>query len=84
MFDLNYYKELSKMEDTTYFDKDKGNVMSRQSIHNLFKNGKKNIWNNRINDLPDDDPLKSVIKTIYEQHGETGLVKLMKKLNKDT
>ena len=82
MFDLKYYSQLAKQEK--FHDEFKGNALSRQSIHRLY-NGRCNnnhVWDTLINDLPDNDPLKNTIKSVYGKNGQNGLVYLTKTLNK--
>ena len=79
MFDLKYYEMLSRTEK--YFDENKGNAMSRQYYHDTFsiKKGKKpDFMMNRINELPEHNPLKDRIKILYEKYGEKGLINLQK------
>lgn len=81
MFDLKYYNQLTK--NAKFHDEFKGNVFSKQNIHRLY-NGRCNnnhIMNTLINDLPNNDPLKSTIKSMFEKNGENGLVQLDKKLS---
>jgi hypothetical protein len=81
MFDLKYYEMLSRTEK--YFDEDKGNAMTRQYLHNFFsiKKGKKpDLWTKRINELPENDPLKDKIKELYARYGERGITFFQKVL----
>lgn len=81
MFDLKYYNMLSKLDK--YFDEDKGNIMSRQSLHNMFsyKNGKKpDILLQRINNLPNNDPIKNELRKLYENYGEKAINDVLKQL----
>ena len=74
MFDLKYYEMLSKSQK--YFDEDKGNVMSRQYLHKSFsyKKGKQpDFCMNRINELPDNDPVKEKMLELYIKYGEKGI-----------
>jgi len=80
MFDLKYYKKLSKPKK--YFDEFKGNAFSRQNLHKINNMQEKHIWNNMINDLPDDYILKDTIKALYKEDGENGLTKIGKVINK--
>ncbi len=77
MFDLKYYSQLAKQEK--FHDEFKGNALSRQNIHRLYNNGYRNnnhVWDTMINDLPNNDPLKNTIKSVYEKKGENGVVHL--------
>ena len=78
MFDLKYYNQLAK--NAKFHDEYKGNALSKQNIHRLY-NGQKNnnhIMTTLINDLPNNDPLKNTIKSMYEKNGENGLIQINK------
>ena len=84
MFDLKYYEMLSKSQN--FFDEDKGNIMSRQYLHNSFsyKKGKRpDIWMTRMNELPDNDPLKEKMLELYIKYGETGISEISKILQEE-
>jgi len=52
--------------------------MSRQYLHNSFsyKKGKRpDIWMTRMNELPDNDPLKEKMLGLYIKYGEKGISK---------
>ena len=80
MFDLKYYNQLAKY--AKFHDEYKGNALSRQNIHRLYNGHKNNdhIMTTLINDLPNNDPLKNTIKSMYEKNGENGLIQINKML----
>ena len=81
MFDLKYYNQLAKEDN--FYDEIKGNAFSKSNIHRLYNGHKNNkhIAETLINDLPNNDPLKNIIKSMYEKNGEKGLVQVEKILN---
>ena len=78
MFDLEYYRQLAT--EDKFFDEFKGNAFSKQNIHRLYNGNKNNdhIMTTLINDLPNNDPLKNTIKSMYEKNGENGLIQINK------
>ncbi len=65
MFDLKYYNQLAK--NAELHDEYKGNSFSKQSIHRLYirRCNYNHVWDTLIDDLPDNDPLKNTIKSVY-------------------
>ncbi len=80
MFDLKFYSMLSKSHK--FHDEFKGNAFSRSNLHRLYNTKKNDITDTLITDLPNNDPLKCIIKNQYENHGENGLVNLHKSIKR--
>lgn len=75
MFDLTYYNSLKIEEE--YFDKSKGDSMSRKYL-SQFRNKKKyEILKKRFEELPNNEITK-LLKEEINKKGETGLTNISK------
>lgn len=73
MFDLKYYNMLKKEEE--YFDKMKGNSMSRKYLNQFRYKNKYEVLKKLFEELPDNEFTK-LLKEEIKENGETGLANI--------